>query len=88
MIVQIFSKRGCPVCGWAKDYLTERNIEYAEQVLGEDFTREFIVENYPRATTYPVVVVDGMNVGGFDGLKKYLEEYAVHPTLAKLLLEG
>jgi glutaredoxin len=87
MLIEIYSKRGCPVCSWARDYLTEKGMPYVEKVLGEDFTREFITETFPVSKTYPVIVVDGMNVNGFDGMKKYLEEYAVHPTLAKLLLE-
>ena len=56
----------------AKELLVEHGLAYNEKVLGVDFAREFIVENFPGSRTYPVVIVQGMNVGGYEGLKHYL----------------
>ncbi len=51
-----------------------KGISYQEKKLDEDFTRETLLESFPNVKTYPVVVVDGMEVGGFEGLKSYLSE--------------
>lgn len=58
----------------AKNTLRNRNITFTEYKLGDDFTREMILEKFPGAMTYPVVVVDGFYIGGYDSLTKYLAE--------------
>lgn len=72
MTVEIYSKPGCPYCVWAKELLAENGMAYTEKVLGVDFAREFILEHFPGQRTYPVIIVQGMNVGGYEGLKNYL----------------
>ena len=36
-------------------------------------TREQLLEKFPSAKTYPVVVIDGFNIGGYTELKEQLE---------------
>jgi hypothetical protein len=36
--------------------------------LNEDFTREGILERFPHAKSYPIVVVDGFHIGGYTQL--------------------
>ena len=60
--------------------------DYIEYKLDEDYTREILLSKFPEAKTYPVVVVDGFHIGGFEQLKKQLmEETSDH---RKVLLEN
>ena len=42
--------------------------------LGKDFEREFILEEFPGARTFPQIVINGEKVGGFEGMTKYIED--------------
>ena len=85
MQVEIYTKDKCPYCFRAKTALTNKGIPYTEQKLGVDFTREMLLEKYSLAKTYPVIVVDGFFIGGYDELTTLLEE---EQTNQKLLNEG
>lgn len=74
MNVTIYTKENCSFCTNAKMLLASRGINYKEMKLNEDFTKEFLLELYPSATTFPVVVVDGFNIGGFSQLQKMINE--------------
>jgi len=76
MHVEIFSKENCGYCTAAKNLLRNSNIPYIEQVLDVHFTRELIVEKYSTARTFPVIVVDNYYIGGYNELRKLLEEKA------------
>jgi glutaredoxin-related protein len=52
--------------------------------LNEDFTREQLLELFPSVKTFPVIVVDGFNIGGFQQLKEMIE---TNNTTAKYLTE-
>lgn len=66
--VEIYSKDNCPYCNRAKQLLTTMNISFNEQKLDRDFTREIILQKFPNAKTYPIVVVDGFHIGGYTQL--------------------
>ena len=68
MIIEIYTKEGCGYCSHAKKFLTEKGLLYSEYIFGKDFTKEYIVENFPRAKTYPIIIVDGTNIGGYESL--------------------
>jgi glutaredoxin 3 len=74
MKVTIYSKKDCPYCTNAKMLLANRGIGYTELKLDEDFTRENLTQLFPLARTFPVIVVDGFNIGGFTELQKMLTE--------------
>ena len=73
MHVVVYTRPECKFCNNAKSLLNARGIAFNEQRLGEDFTREFLKENYPNAMTYPVVIVDGFHIGGYEELRLMLE---------------
>lgn len=75
-------------CENAKKLLQNKNMSYSEQVLGSDFTREFLLERFPDASTYPIVVIDGFNIGGYNELFMKLNEESYKQTHEKLLMEG
>lgn len=72
--VVIWSKPDCPYCTRAKSALHSRNIAFEERVLGRDFTREILLESYPTAKSFPVIVIDGFYIGGYTQLEQKLNE--------------
>jgi glutaredoxin len=74
MNVVIWSRTNCPYCVSAKEILRDNNIAFTEKVLDRDFTREFLLETYPTAKSFPVVVVDGFYIGGYNQLSQKLNE--------------
>ena len=59
---------------------------YTEYKIGEDFTRETLLEMFPEARTFPIIVVDGFNIGGYVQLKEKLESNSTENR--KFLIEG
>ena len=74
MNVTIYSKDNCSYCTSAKMLLSSKGIQYNEMKLNEDFTKESLNQLFPSATTFPVIVVDGFNIGGFTQLQKMINE--------------
>jgi len=50
------------------------NISFNEQMLNKDFTRETLLEKFPHAKTYPLVVIDGFHIGGYSQLEEKINE--------------
>lgn len=86
MKVTIYSKDQCVHCNNAKMLLASRNISYNELKLNEDFTRESLLEIFPNARSFPIIVVDGFNIGGYTELQKMILEET--QDTRKLLNEG
>lgn len=86
MRVSIYTKENCSFCTQAKMLLSSKGIGYEEFKLNEDFSRESLKELFPKAETFPVIVVDGFNIGGFAELNKFLTENTKDNR--KLLNEG
>ena len=68
MIVKIYSKPNCPYCTRAKTLLKNKGIDYEELVLGVNFNREFLLELFPEAKTFPQISIDGKGIGGYEEL--------------------
>jgi glutaredoxin 3 len=85
MAIEIYSKDGCSYCTAATSLLRNLGREFMEYKLNEDYTREVLLSKFPEAKTYPVVVVDGFNIGGYEQLKKMLTEEITDTR--KILLE-
>lgn len=79
-MITIYGKPACPFCAKAKQLCDMRGYDYEYKELGEDFEREFILETFPGARTFPQIVVNGLKVGGYDGFVKYIEETAYTGT--------
>lgn len=74
MTIEIYTKDDCAFCTNAKNLLKMHKREYIEYKLHEDFTRDILLSKFPEATTYPVIVVDGFHIGGYDQLQKQINE--------------
>jgi glutaredoxin len=86
MNVEIWSKTNCPYCTSAKEILRDFNVPFTERVLDRDFTKEILLETYPTAKTFPVVVIDGFYIGGYNQLSEKLNEQ--RNTTQRLLNEA
>lgn len=84
MIVEVYTKNDCTYCQQAKSLLQEKGVAYVEHKLYVDFTRETLLDKYPTAKSFPVVVVDGYYIGGYSQLREHLE---VPSSTARLLNE-
>jgi glutaredoxin len=67
-MIEVYSKPNCPYCTKAKQLLTTMNIPFSEYKLDEDFTREILLDKFPLAKSYPIVVIDGFHIGGYSQL--------------------
>lgn len=62
VFIEIYTKDQCPLCETAKTMLKNKNIPFTEHVIGQDVTREQVLENFPGTRTAPIVVVDGVQI--------------------------
>jgi glutaredoxin len=85
MAIEIYSKENCAFCDQAKLLLKNRGKEFIEYKLDEDFTREILLSKFPEVKTFPVIVIDGFNIGGFQQLQQQINEEASDNR--KILLE-
>ena len=69
----VWSKYHCPYCDQAKALLTQKGIQFEERKIGDGYTREDLLEAVPTARTVPQIFLDEELVGGFQELKKRLE---------------
>jgi glutaredoxin len=74
MTVVVYTKPGCPSCDSVKSYLRGRNITFDEMVVGQDITREELLERMPGIQTVPQVIIDGHVVGGYESTRQFLTE--------------
>jgi glutaredoxin 3 len=74
MNIEIWTRPDCSFCTRAKKALFTHNINFIEKKLDVDFTKQILTETYPKAKTFPIVVVDGFYIGGFAELNKRLNE--------------
>jgi glutaredoxin len=72
--VEIYTKENCPYCEKAKNLMRDRQIPFYEFKLDVDCTREFILERFSGAKTFPVIVIDGYYIGGYTEFSTHLNE--------------
>lgn len=73
-MILIYGKPGCGYCEAAKNLCETRGFLFEYLTLGEDYSREQLLENFPLAKTVPQIVVNGLKVGGYNELLKYIED--------------
>ena len=77
MKVVVWSKYHCPYCDQAKALLTQKGIQFEERRIGDGWTKEELLEHIPSARTVPQIVINGDVIGGFNDLKKLLEQDSI-----------
>ncbi|RKD31332.1 glutaredoxin family protein [Thermohalobacter berrensis] len=63
--VIVYTSNTCPYCTMAKEYLTEKGVNYIEKNVNEDpeARRELIQKGYRGV---PVIIIGGEEIPGFD----------------------
>ena len=51
---------------------TQKLKEWKYFQLGKDFSREDMIKKFPTARTFPQIIIDGHEIGGYDQLKEKL----------------
>ena len=65
MVVVIYSKDNCVFCEKALSLATMKGLDVTVKKLGVDFDMEDMMKIFPTARTFPQIVVDGKNIGGY-----------------------
>lgn len=75
MKVEIYTSPGCVWCDKAVKLLEMAKItDYDKYVVGENIQAEEVRVKYPMSSGYPIIIIDGENVGGVVGAaKKFIE---------------
>ena len=71
-LVEIWGAQNCPYCDRAKKLCAKEGLTYRYYQLGEDYTREELLELFPNAKTVPQIKIDDKPVGGFMELRTFL----------------
>jgi len=74
MTAIVWSKDQCPFCDQAKSLLTSRGIQYEERNVSRDWTKEQLLEAVPTARSVPQIFLDEEYIGGFNELRKKLND--------------
>jgi glutaredoxin len=69
----VWSKDSCPFCVQAKALLKQKDIEFEERNINQDWTKEQLLEAVPNARTLPQIFLDDKLVGGFTELRRHLQ---------------
>lgn len=68
----VFSGVNCPWCDRAKDLLESKDIEFEEVKVDSREKLAFMQQYAPNMRTVPVIIHNGVVIGGFNDLVKYL----------------
>ncbi len=66
--ILVYSKPNCPYCVKAKQLLTIKGKQFTEVVIGTDMLREDFMALFPDVRTVPLIIIDGVKIGGYDNL--------------------
>ena len=73
MVVTIFSKPNCPYCTMAKQLAESKGAEKINYLtMGEDYTAEYFMSEFPTARTFPQIILNGEKIGGYSALVEML----------------
>ena len=72
MNVVIYSKTNCGYCDRAKIRLQKYNPKIF--MLDQDYSREDFFKKFPEAKTFPQIIINNKNIGGYFELTKWLEQ--------------
>lgn len=68
----VWSQVNCPACTQAKALLDSRGIAYEVKMLGENATKEELLDAVPGARSVPQIFLGGDYVGGLAELRSAL----------------
>lgn len=74
MNITVYGKENCPWCVKAKELLNENKFNYLYQDINiPGFSKEYFRSTIAKGmTTVPVVVINGVTIGGYEALEKWV----------------
>ena len=72
MEISIYSKPNCVFCDKAKIKLQKHNPKI--YMLDRDYNRDDFFKKFPQAKTFPQIIINNEQVGGYQELEKWLEK--------------
>ena len=75
MKVTICSKDNCGYCTKAIQLAKEKKVDLQVLKLDVDFTMEWLHSTFPTARTFPQIIVDGENIGGYTEFKELFNNW-------------
>ena len=72
MEIEIYSKINCVFCDKAKIKLQKYNPKI--YMLDKDYNRDDFFKKFPHAKTFPQIIINNEQVGGYQELEKWLEK--------------
>jgi glutaredoxin len=75
-MIDLYTKPNCAFCVQAKNLLNRHHQVFREIPIGESILVEELKERFPEARTAPVVVMDGVFIGGYQQLQNLFESNA------------
>lgn len=73
-MIEIYGKPQCPYCVKAKNLCEQRGFKYTYKTLGDDYSKEELLETFPGARTVPQIIVGGNKVGGYEQFTQYIDD--------------
>ena len=71
MDIKIYTSRGCFYCDQMKELCKRADLEYESIEISSDELSAL----YPKATSYPYVIIDGEEIGGLvEAAKHFIKE--------------
>lgn len=71
-VVVIYSKPNCPYCTRAKALAEQRGCKVTYLMMGEDYTAQTFMKEFPTARTFPQIILNGERIGGYSSLVEML----------------
>lgn len=72
-MINIYTKPSCHYCTQAKNLLNRHHQVFREIPIGEEILLEDVREQFPTAQTAPIIVIDGVYIGGYQELQLIFE---------------
>ena len=70
MKIEIYSKTNCGYCDRAKMRLQKYNPQI--HMLDKDYTINDFFKKFPKAKTFPQIIINSEHIGGYHDLEKWL----------------
>jgi glutaredoxin 3 len=82
-IVEIYTRRFCSYCHWAKELLTRKGVAFTEfDVTADAQRRQEMIKRAHGRNTFPQIFIGTIHVGGCDELYALEEAGKLDPLLA------
>ena len=70
----VYSREGCPYCTKIQQVLQLAELRHVIYKLDRDIDRPSFYSQFGKGSTFPLVVLNGDNLGGCSDTVKYLKE--------------